>query len=82
MKKRIVSFLLVLVICMSLLSVTAFAAKLDDLIGKADGVMTTLGAFRDVFGLPPQIASLFETLKLDKLSGLFSAITILLGKFL
>ena len=82
MKKRIVSFLLVLVICMSLLSVTAFAVKLDNLLDKADGIFTTLGAVKDAFGLPPQIASLFETLNLGRFAGLFSALTTLLGKIL
>ena len=80
MKKRIVSFLLVLVLAASLLSAAAFAAGLDKLIDKADGIFTTLTAFRDVFGLPPQIASLFDTLKLDKVSGLLHAITSLIGK--
>lgn len=82
MKKRIVSFLLVLVICMSVLSAAAFAINLDNVIDKADGVITTLTAFKDVFGLPPQIASLFDAIQFNKLSGLFSTIMSLIKNFI
>lgn len=79
MKKRIVALILVLVMCFTLMSMVASAANLAEAFDTADGVVTTISAFRNAFKLPDQIEQLFQVFQFDKIQAVFSTIRSLLN---
>ena len=79
--KKAVSFLLVLVLCLSLLSMAAFAIELDKATETASGVFSTVKAFNSVFGLPPVFTQLFDLVKGNKLHDILSTVLGILDLF-